>query len=441
MFKKLLTSFSRLPTANYYFKNFSTIQPDSSLLLNRHLKNLRQLHYESVRMKPPTDRVVQVEGKRLNDLGFMKPFGEFAKSMSFYSIKDLPNIDGANTPSASWVGMNFPVKEDPYIKNMFKKFYTDGIRVGKLMEILDLIGGTSAYRYMKLDILSRDATIVTLCVDHFQIFEEVISTDRDLFISSYVTYAGNSSLEVRLDVTYTDDPDKLVASAYYVFAARDAANYAQAKRVPKIVFDGEFDLEGCLLRYEYGKGNMSERKEGVAKSAFKIAPTSEESQHLHNLFKETLNPANSNKYVSIPDTGLEKTMLMHLQDKNIHGKVFGGFLLREAADLAWTTSYLHGGGTYPDFVQIDDIAFLNPVEIGSVSTFKSKVTYVEGNLLHVMITVDTMKNKLEKHRTCEFHMTLSHPTLLPEVVPHSYFDGMAYIEGHRRVKSMKHFDL
>lgn len=409
-----------------------------TLIINKHLKSIKLMQFNASRIRYNPEKKVKIVGKRLDDLGFLRQFGEFAKAIEVYSIKDTPEIEGANTPSASWVGINFPIKDDPYVRNMFKKFYTDGIRTGKLIEILDLIGGACAYRYMKLDILSRDATFVTICVDDFQLFEDTISSQKDLFISSYVCYAGKSALEIRVDVTYTDTPDTLLASAYYVFVARDAQDYSKAKTVPRLVFDGEYDINSCILRAELGKKNQQGRKEHQARSTFKMAPSSEESQELHNLFKMTLNEEYQKEYVPIPNTAVEKTLLMHLQDKNIHGKIFGGYLMKEASDLAWTTAYLHGSGRdHPQFVHIDEVAFLNPVEIGSVSMFKAWITYVEENLAHVMITVDTLKSKSIKHRTCELHMTLAHSMNVPKVVPLSYFDGMAYIEGKRRISQLR----
>jgi len=38
---------------------------------------------------------------------------------------------------------------------------------------------------------------------------------------------------------------------------------------------------------------------------------------------------------------MEKTLLMHLQDKNLHGKIFGGHVMREAFELGWLNAYLH----------------------------------------------------------------------------------------------------
>lgn len=30
---------------------------------------------------------------------------------------------------------------------------------------------------------------------------------------------------------------------------------------------------------------------------------------------------------------------MHMQDRNLHGKIFGGFLMREAFEIGWLAAY------------------------------------------------------------------------------------------------------
>lgn len=44
---------------------------------------------------------------------------------------------------------------------------------------------------------------------------------------------------------------------------------------------------------------------------------------------------------------------MHPQDKNLHGKVFGGFVMREAFELGWLCAHLFLGGQFPEVVYID----------------------------------------------------------------------------------------
>ena len=71
----------------------------------------------------------------------------------------------------------------------------------------------------------------------------------------------------------------------------------------------------------------------------------------------------------IGDTKLEKTLIMHMQEKNIHGKIFGGYLMRESFEIAWLCAHLHANGDYPAIIHIDDINFLASVDIGSGLTF------------------------------------------------------------------------
>jgi acyl-coenzyme A thioesterase 9 len=41
------------------------------------------------------------------------------------------------------------------------------------------------------------------------------------------------------------------------------------------------------------------------------------------------------------DTIQIKTILTHMQDKNLSGNIFGGFLMREAYELGWICASLH----------------------------------------------------------------------------------------------------
>lgn len=59
------------------------------------------------------------------------------------------------------------------------------------------------------------------------------------------------------------------------------------------------------------------------------------------------------------------TLLMHLQDKNLSGKIFGGYILRLAYELGWLTAFKFLKGVYPKCTHIDDVQFLGPVEIGT----------------------------------------------------------------------------
>ncbi len=52
---------------------------------------------------------------------------------------------------------------------------------------------------------------------------------------------------------------------------------------------------------------------------------------------------------------------MHLQDKNLSGKIFGGFILRLAYELGWLTAFKFLKGNFPKCTHIDDVQFLGSV--------------------------------------------------------------------------------
>lgn len=73
---------------------------------------------------------------------------------------------------------------------------------------------------------------------------------------SYITYAGTSSMEVRIDVC--NDEGKMFCSAYYLMVARDnktGGSYA----VPKLAFDFEDDKATAALRFQLAKMRQENR--------------------------------------------------------------------------------------------------------------------------------------------------------------------------------------
>lgn len=44
------------------------------------------------------------------------------------------------------------------------------------------------------------------------------------------------------------------------------------------------------------------------------------------------------------------------QQRNMHGRIFGGFLMRRAFELGFATTYLFAGSR-PSFVRVDEVTF------------------------------------------------------------------------------------
>jgi acyl-coenzyme A thioesterase 9 len=59
---------------------------------------------------------------------------------------------------------------------------------------------------------------------------------------------------------------------------------------------------------------------------------------------------------AVMTTGQTKTytsLIMHGQDRNIHGKVFGGYLMREAFDISYLTVLKKSLGISPELLRVD----------------------------------------------------------------------------------------
>ena len=65
----------------------------------------------------------------------------------------------------------------------------------------------------------------------------------------------------------------------------------------------------------------------------KKSPQQAEIEQLHEYFMNRNVYLDDPNYIQINDTQMEKNMLMHIQDKNLHGKIFVDLLLM---NLGWT---------------------------------------------------------------------------------------------------------
>lgn len=167
-------------------------------------------------------------------------------------------------------------------------------------------------------------------------------------------------MEVRIDVI--NHENKLFCTAFYLFVARTASGDS-SYRVPELKFDLEDDKDNAVIRNEFGKKRQKQRINSKKTSVFNIPPNSEESALLHQFFVETYNK-DWDDILEVGETRVEKTVLMHNQDRNVHGKIFGGLLMRESLELAFVCAFRQGGGIMPRVYHIDDIQFILPVDIG-----------------------------------------------------------------------------
>ncbi|TYI00900.1 hypothetical protein ES332_A11G164100v1 [Gossypium tomentosum] len=80
--------------------------------------------------------------------------------------------------------------------------------------------------------------------------------------------------------------------------------------------------------------------------------------------------------ILLRDTRLENALICQPQQRNIHGRIFGGFLMHRAFELAFSTAYVFAG-LVPCFLEVDHVDFLRPVDVGDFLRLTSCVLYTE----------------------------------------------------------------
>ena len=121
---------------------------------------------------------------------------------------------------------------------------------------------------------------------------------------------------------------------------------------------------------------------------------------------------------------------------NLHGKIFGGFIMREAVELGWLCAYLFvKGQVYPQVYNIDDIQFYSPVDVGDVMSYEALVCYTLNNIIHVVVKCKTIRPDGTERRTNEIKLTMLGPEESKnKVIPVTYEEAMLYLSGKRAVE-------
>jgi len=233
-----------------------------------------------------------------------------------------------------------------------------------------------------------------------------------------------------------------------MFAARDAKNYKNKITVPQFDLErfrkteGEEAYHKAKLRYELGLQEKKKRIEESKISLFKVPPTHEQGQILHNLYlgyKEYRSKREGVPQKPIIETMVDKTLLMHSQNKNVHGKMFGGYIINKALEIAWICAKIHCGYKELKNICIDSVNFHKPVPVGSIATFKASIVYVHSELMHASVEVYNDVNGVISLNTTINVIYLADEQV-PIVVPTTYDCGLKYLEAKRRSEDIySHF--
>ncbi|XP_072034992.1 acyl-coenzyme A thioesterase 9, mitochondrial-like isoform X2 [Amphiura filiformis] len=330
-----------------------------------------------------------------------------------------------------------PLSSKPEIQEKYINWFKT-IRIGKLLEDLDTFAVWISYQHNNRDELKSPLVIVTALVDRIDLHEGTICADSDIKMTGHVTWAGKTSMEVTMKLKQLkQDSWSDILQATFVMVARDPGNKGAAYVNP---LRPETPEEEMI--FQEGEVSKVNRKKEVDESLLKTAPTAEERELIHQMFVDSLDEQTMSFGARTKDEGsvwMEHTKLKNLlicfpQERNLYNKIFGGFLMRKATELAWANACMHSRKT-PSFRAIDDIWFRKPVEVGSILLLLSEIAYTEGDFMQIRVHAQVVDHKTNKADTTNiFHFTLSCSGDVPPVVPKTYGESMLYLDGRRHFK-------
>eukprot|EP01116_Phalansterium_solitarium_P001825 TRINITY_DN11644_c0_g1_i1.p1 TRINITY_DN11644_c0_g1~~TRINITY_DN11644_c0_g1_i1.p1 ORF type:complete len:454 (-),score=128.72 TRINITY_DN11644_c0_g1_i1:179-1540(-) len=352
-------------------------------------------------------------------------------------------------PRESYVRKALEFRKSEKLKSVFANPF-GGVRVGMVLEELDALAGSIGYAHVLTRPLDESllvkpesgapfqafelpVIVVTASVNRIELYN-LMELDSDLIMEGCVAYAGRSSMEVNINVTSISDAgQKPVMNAVFTMVARDTSN--RAHTVPKVLPQTVDEQRLYQMLSDDVRNRKFQRESALSEKP----PTSEERELIHHTYQDSkrVAPGPESPLSYIGDTRLESTVLMQPQYRNIHNKIFGGFFMKRAYELAWSSAYLFTGKK-ARFRAVDDVSFLAAGNIGDVSQFTSEIVYTDDKGIQVSVAADVLTpapeepNGVRRTRTTTFHFTFVRPEgFTRRVVPFSYEDAMKFVHGRR----------
>lgn len=360
------------------------------------------------------------------------------------------------TSQDSYVEKFLKFKSNPQALGKYLKT-GGGVRIGRILEDIDALAGMISISHAFQPALKERLQVVTASLDRINMRKE-FPDGKDIKLAGTVTYVGSSSMEVLISIESVADTESsladvegrhpkkpealdLIAEAKFVMVALDKST-GRPIQVPRLILQTikEHDL------YEKGAEHRARKQVANELSLLKKPPNAEEMAAIHKMYVESRNIKETASIkpnvLSTAETEQKNLILTHPQDKNFYNKIFGGYLMRISFELAYATAVLATKTTGLRLEAVDDITFRKPVNVGSLLSFQSRVDYCPGyptNALQVSVTanvVDPLTGVVDTTNDFSFTFSAADPAAspLPRVLPQTYEESLAYIDGMRRAK-------
>lgn len=302
------------------------------------------------------------------------------------------------------------------------------LRWGLVLEVLDKMAEDVALAYVRRS--SSEAKVVTAAIDDIVLHTPADIT-QDLHLHARINYVGRSSMEVGIRIDQDTPAKQPLASSYFTMVARSGEGSA-VQRLPLKPLE-------CVDAQEKLRHAAAIQRREAYRSRIDGAgepPSPLEYQLLAELHAAQEHPAFDGLLAgNLVRSSLER---MYPEQENVPQKIFGGYLVRRAFELA----LMHAEEVAPHrpvIVRINRINFLQPVRIGDKLHFTSRIVYSGRTSLCVEVNIErTSLDKVTKalSNTCVFTFvnvnSMMQPQPVPKVYPTTYAEDARYLEAYRR---------
>ncbi|KAL4433423.1 hypothetical protein ABPG77_010276 [Micractinium sp. CCAP 211/92] len=286
--------------------------------------------------------------------------------------RDAGAVQPAKPPHRTTVRYSFA--SDPVLREHYRNPW-GSVRIGRILEDLDSLAGLVAFDHCDDgDPSTRPPLLVTATVEAIQLRSSQLTLDQDMELSGRVVCTGSSSMDIRIEL---DQGGQQQLTALFTFVARDPLTL-KSTAITAVQPESEQDRALFEERVRVNAARKAERR--LLGDSSKLLHVSLEGQRwaeqLLSAAKTRRNlPALAESHqLFMDDTSLENTFTCQPQQRNMHGRVFGGFLMRRAFELAHSTAYMFAGSR-PRTIEVDRITFRRPVSVGDLLSMRSTVTH------------------------------------------------------------------
>ncbi|KAL3154228.1 hypothetical protein ABBQ32_013731 [Trebouxia sp. C0010 RCD-2024] len=290
-------------------------------------------------------------------------------------LKHLPLPTPTPKPPQQ-IAVNYAFSSDRFLQEQYRNPW-DQVRVGKLLEDLDSLAGNIAFQHCDDDRTDTQLPLlVTAAVDAIHLRRR-LDLRQDIQVSGQVVWTGKSAMDIRMQLTQEHCQGEPSLVALFTFVARNPLTQKSTQLNPLQPQTAE-ETQLFQERQQVADARRAARNVSAAEQQ---DATIAQRRWAETLLAEAramtdMPSLTSGNAMLIRDTAMQNTFVCQPQQRNIHGRVFGGFIMRRAYELAFASTYMFAGQR-PTFKEVDEVTFMRPVDVGDLLRLRSCILHTQ----------------------------------------------------------------